>query len=76
MTMQTMTFETAQSERSAGKFWVVGGRYQDTDFRVVIPGTETVIGPFASREKALEVWRRLSEGERSDCLARFAIAAE
>ncbi len=58
------------------KFWVVGGRFRDTAFNEVEPGTETVIGPLPDRNRAMEIWRRMSEQARSDCLMRFSIACE
>ena len=34
------------------RFWVIGGEYEDPDFRALIPGTETMAGPFEDERKA------------------------
>lgn len=58
------------------RYWIVGGEYSDTDFETIIPGTETIAGPFTSRDTVEEAWRRMSERHRSQALMRFAIASE
>ncbi len=42
----------------------------------LVEGTERVVGPFASRELALRIWRRLATETRSNCHARYTIAVE
>lgn len=58
------------------RFWVVGGKYRDMSFADLIPGSESLYGPFRTRRDAEDAWRRVSERHRSQCLARFVIAAE
>ena len=58
------------------KYWIVGGEYTDTAFERLVEGTERVVGPFASRELALRIWRRLATETRSNCHARYTIAVE
>jgi hypothetical protein len=42
------------------RYWVVGGEYEDPDFRSLIPGTEKMIGPFEDERKARNEWIRLT----------------
>ena len=58
------------------KFWVVGGKYTDTDFNELVRGSERVMGPYADRDAALVAWRRVAEETRSDFYARFGVAEE
>ena len=44
----------------ASRYWVVGGEYQGADFRALIPGTETIRGPFADERRAHCEWIRLT----------------
>lgn len=76
MTSMTMTMPTTAPIPANRRFWVIGGEYDDTAFRRIVPGTETVVGPFGSREEALRTWRRLSEDGRPNCLMRYSIATE
>ena len=60
------------------RFWVIGGEYEGPDFRALIPGTETMAGPFEDERRAKTEWTRLSccpEKSRSATL-RYSIAAE
>ena len=60
------------------RYWVIGGEYRDPDFRALIPGTETMAGPFEDEARAKTEWQRLSccpEKSRSATL-RYSIAAE
>ncbi|MEA3000557.1 MAG: hypothetical protein QOH04_1947 [Sphingomonadales bacterium] len=60
------------------RYWVIGGEYQGPDFRALIPGTETMAGPFEDERRARTEWTRLSgcpEKSRSATL-RYSIAAE
>ena len=34
------------------RYWVVGGEYEAADFRALVPGTETIVGPFEDEIKA------------------------
>ncbi|MBV8686012.1 MAG: hypothetical protein JOZ90_02125 [Alphaproteobacteria bacterium] len=60
------------------RYWVIGGEYEGPDFRALVPGTETMAGPFESERKARTEWTRLSCGpDRGACATiRYAIAAE
>ncbi|HEY0411851.1 MAG TPA: hypothetical protein VGD66_01760 [Allosphingosinicella sp.] len=60
------------------RYWVIGGEYEGPDFRALIPGTETMAGPFECERKARTEWTRLSgcpEKSRS-ATRRYSIAAE
>jgi hypothetical protein len=60
------------------RYWVIGGEYEGPDFRALVPGTETMAGPFEDERKARTEWTRLTccpEKSRSATL-RYAIAAE
>jgi hypothetical protein len=60
------------------RYWVIGGEYQDPDFRALIPGTETMAGPFEDEARAKTEWQRLTCcPDRGPCASvRYAIAAE
>ena len=60
------------------RYWVVGGEYRDPEFRTLVPGTETMAGPFENEQKAKSEWTRLTCcPERSACgTVRYSIAAE
>lgn len=58
------------------RFWIVGGEYASTDFTDLVAGSARVFGPYGERRAAEDVWRRVSEDFRSQCLVRFTIAAE
>jgi hypothetical protein len=62
----------------ASRYWVVGGEYEGPDFRVLVPGTETMVGPFADECRARTEWIRLSHAPDTGCRAtlRYSIAAE
>jgi hypothetical protein len=59
------------------RYWVVGGEYEAADFRALIPGTETIVGPFEDEIKARTEWTRLTccPDSRS-ATTRYSIAAE
>jgi hypothetical protein len=60
------------------RFWVIGGEYEGSDFRALIPGTERMAGPFEDEGRAKTEWQRLTccpEKSRSATL-RYSIAAE
>ena len=42
------------------KYWVIGGEYEDADFRGFREGTHLVKGPFADLIKARTEWTRLT----------------
>ena len=59
------------------RFWVVGGEYRDADFSALIPGTETMAGPFEDEHKARNEWLRLTYAPGTDpATTRYTIAAE
>ena len=59
------------------RYWVVGGEYRDADFRHLVPGTETMSGPFDDERKARNEWLRLTYGPgTSPATTRYSIAAE
>jgi hypothetical protein len=60
------------------RYWVIGGEYQDPDFRALIPGTETMAGPFADERRARTEWVRLTccPESRNMATVRYSIAAE
>jgi hypothetical protein len=58
------------------RFWVVGGEYSSTTFHTLKKGQPDVVGPFASREEAREVWKQLSESTRVSATAKYSITAE
>ena len=58
------------------RYWVVGGEYDGPDFRSLIPGTETIAGPFEDERKARTEWTRLTCCPHSTATTRFSIAAE
>ena len=59
------------------RYWVVGGEYQDPEFRSLIPGTEKMVGPFEDERKARNEWMRLTYCPgTSPATTRYSIAAE
>jgi len=61
----------------ATRYWIVGGEYRDGEFTALVPGTETMIGPFAEEQKARNEWLRLSYAPGTDpAMTRYSIAAE
>ncbi len=58
------------------RFWIVGGEFTSTDFSQVVEGTELVVGPMECRKKAEQLWRNMSEQDRSQCNIRYSIVSE
>ncbi len=59
------------------RYWVIGGEYQDPDFRALIPGTEKMCGPFEDEQRARTEWTRLTcFPEGGTATTRYSIAAE
>ena len=58
--------------------WVIGGEYADPNFRALVPGTETMSGPFADEQIARTEWTRLTCGpeRRNIATVRYSIATE
>ena len=61
----------------ATRYWIVGGEYGDAEFSVLVPGTETMSGPFVDERKARNEWMRLTYAPGTDpATTRYTIAAE
>ena len=59
------------------RYWVVGGEYQDPEFSALVPGTETMAGPFEDERKARNEWMRLTYAPRAgSATTRYSIASE
>jgi len=58
----------------AEAFWVIGGTYTDTDFFTVVEGlSEERLGPYPSREKAMDVWRAKAWATVDEGYVRYRI---
>lgn len=57
-------------------FWVIGGKYADTDFNECLNGAEKRIGPFESYEDAKKEWAAQAWQTIDDATARFRIEEE
>ena len=60
----------------ASRYWVVGGDYQDCGFARIVPGTETIAGPFEDEDRAKTEWKRLTFRDRRAATTRYSIAHE
>ena len=58
------------------RYWVIGGEYEDAQFRALIPGSEKMVGPFDCARKARTEWTRLTYCPDSSATIRYSIAAE
>ena len=59
------------------RYWIVGGEYRDGDFKAIVPGTETISGPFADETKARTEWMRLTYSPGTDpATTRYTIAQD
>jgi hypothetical protein len=63
-------------DKQNGKFWIIGGEYDDVTFERVVAGTECLVGPFGNYGSALAEWRRLAEATRCNAHHRYVIAQE
>lgn len=54
-------------------YWVVGGRYRNTDFVDIESGQEKRMGPYQDYAGALEEWRARSMAEIDDAHVRYRI---
>ncbi|MCC7347059.1 MAG: hypothetical protein IT538_06640 [Variibacter sp.] len=61
---------------STVQFWVVGGEFGSLNFHNLVPGTQQIEGPFASRHDAETAWRAISERFRHKCNFRFTIVRD
>jgi hypothetical protein len=62
-----------EEESPASQWWVVGGRYATTEFRVAADGQEQWHGPFHTRAAAMDEWRRLAWATVDDALTRYRL---
>lgn len=61
----------------ATRYWIVGGEYRDAAFTALVPGTETMAGPFADEGKARNEWLRLTYAPGTDpAMTRYTIATD
>ena len=58
------------------RYWVIGGQYEDCDFRQLEPGTERVHGPFNDELKARMEWQRLTFRDHCGATERYSICVE
>jgi len=58
------------------RYWVVGGDYAGPDFGALVPGSETMAGPFDDERKARNEWIRLTYGPGGSATTRYSIATE
>ncbi len=65
--------EQEPDAEAARRYWVVGGRYTDTNFVTPADGAESWYGPFGSYEMAKAEWGRLAWQSVDDALARWRI---
>ena len=55
------------------QYWVVGGEYKDTRFRVPAAGEEEWVGPFESYRKAKDEWAKRAWATVDDAHTRYRI---
>ncbi len=58
------------------QYWVIGGEYDDCEFRGLVAGTARVSGPFGDEHRARTEWTRLTFHDRACATERFHIAVE
>ena len=58
------------------RYWVVGGEYCDCCFKKLVPGTETVHGPYHEELHAQNEWKRLTYRDHCTATMRYSIAVE
>jgi hypothetical protein len=59
------------------RYWVIGGEYRDLRFDKLAPGAqEERHGPFATYQKAYEVWQERARATIDDALIRVRIVDE
>ncbi len=65
--------EEAGAEAEA-QYWVVGGIYESTDFKIIAgSGEEEWVGPFDNKEDAKKTWQDLSWKNVDNALCRYRI---
>lgn len=61
-------------KKGSATYWVVGGVYKSTEFRVPADGgQEERLGPFDTEEEAINVWRAKAMETVDDAHARYRI---
>lgn len=61
-------------QEGCAAYWVVGGKYADTNFRKLARGAnEERLGPFAKYEEAMAVWRGKAWATVDDSFFRYRI---
>lgn len=65
--------EQEAESAAARRYWVVGGRYTDTNFVTPADGAESWYGPFDSYDTAKAEWSRLAWQTVDDALSRWRI---
>jgi hypothetical protein len=55
------------------EYWVVGGRYADTDFTVLAEDGAEAFGPFARYDDAHRAWSERSNRSRPLASVRYSI---
>lgn len=61
-------------KESHDEFWVIGGKYTDTDFHQLADGgAEERYGPFDTQEAAQNEWKARSMAAIDDAYARYRI---
>ncbi|MBC6983215.1 hypothetical protein [Caulobacter sp. 17J80-11] len=58
------------------RYWVVGGDYTCMGFKNLRDGQGKMIGPFDTRDDAVQAWRQVSDADRSKATARYSITSE
>ena len=58
------------------RYWVVGGVYEDGDFRTIAEGEEERVGPFATYDEAKAAWAKRAWETVDDAHARYRIEKE
>ena len=58
------------------RYWVIGGEYRNCEFDEVVPGTETMHGPYDDEVKARTEWQRLTFRDHCGATTRYSICVE
>lgn len=63
--------------KTTKRFYVLGGEYQDTGFRTLVPGTaEERLGPFDTYQEAHAAWQAKAWATVDSCNKRYRIVEE
>ncbi len=55
------------------EYWVVGGKYRDSNFVELSEGCGELQGPFTSYDEALTAWRERANLTRAEATARYSV---